>query len=223
MLKITAIPLFALAMTTSAFANDKVYVKGGIGINTISTSKFSNHDFDGKVTLKQAFPLVELGVGYYFTDTIRAEAVIDYYFLFRTRENSFDKDKDSCSILSKTKANAYMLNIYKDVFTYKSITPFVGAGIGLATLKEQASGHVLIARTQHDLNLPTSKKIHKKLAYKITAGADIKFDNSPLVAEVSYNYFNLGKHKNKSVGGINNVKNRNYAIHNITLGIRVGL
>jgi opacity protein-like surface antigen len=41
-----------------------------------------------------------------------------------------------------------------------------------------------------------------------------------IIGEVSYNYFNLGNNKRKIIGGLKNVGNRTYEIHNITLGMR---
>lgn len=212
-----------LVSSASAEEENNFYLKGGVGLNHINTVRFSNHDFEGKIKLANSFPLIELGVGYRVNESIRAELLLDYYFLFRTSETSTNPNNDIYKISSKTKANALMLNVYKDIFTIGHFTPFVGAGIGIATLKESASGYAV---SQEDNAHYSLDAIHGKtvnrFAYKLTIGTDVYLSNN-VTAEISYNYFNLGNNKSKIIGGIHNIGNRNYGIHNITLGIRFAI
>jgi len=210
-----------LTCAPSATAENKLYVKGAVGLNSIHTTKFSNHDFEGKVKLGDSFPLVELGIGYKLNESIRAELALDYYFLFRTNETSNNTDHDIFNVNSKTKANALMVNIYKDIAIVGRFVPFVGVGVGVSTLKESASGYVVSQEDNIHYSLDSPKeKIVKRFAYKLTLGTDIKLSED-ITCEVSYNYFNLGNNKAKIIGGIQNIGNRSYAIHNITLGVRV--
>jgi opacity protein-like surface antigen len=199
------------------------YLKGGVGLNNIKTTKFSNHDFEGRVKLSDSFPLIEAGIGYKFDNGIRLESVIDYYFLFRTLETSMDENTDIYKILGKTKADSLMFNIYKDIVTIGNFTPFIGGGIGVACLKESANGFVI---SQEDgISVPLDKTVSKKrktFAYKLTLGTDIKLSDT-ITGEISYNYFNLGNNKRKIIGGIANIGNRTYEVHNITLGMRFAL
>ena len=221
--------LIKLIATTSllfsglALADNKYYIKSGIGINQINTTKFSNHDFEGKIRLTNSFPLIELGVGSEITDSIRSELLFDYYFLFNTTETSFNPNKDQFKIAVKTKAESLMFNIYKDLLTIGKFTPFLGGGIGIATLKESGTGYAVSAEDNMHFPLEgASKKTFCKLAYKLTAGVDIKISKD-IIGEVSYNYFNLGNNKSRIIGGLKNIGNRSYAVHNVTAGLRFNL
>ena len=208
----------SLLFSEVAMADSKYYIKGGIGINHIHTVKFSNHDFEGKIRLTNSFPLIEGGIGYKLTDSIRAEILFDYYFLFHTAETSYNSNKDIFKILVTTKADSLMLNVYKDVLKLGKITPFIGGGVGITTLKEVGKGFALSAEDRVFVPLAKSqKKTFYKFAYKLTTGLDMKISETA-TAEISYNYFNLG-----NIGGLKNIGNRNYGVHNITAGLRFAI
>jgi opacity protein-like surface antigen len=210
-----------LLIPAISFANN-FYLKGGVGLNSIKTSKFSNHDFEGKIKLSDSFPLIEAGIGYKFDNGIRVESIIDYYFLFRTSEISTNSIKDTFKISGKTKADGLMFNIYKDITTISKFTPFIGGGIGIAHLKESAGGvyTLKLDNTTNDINKISKKR--NQFAYKLSVGTDVKLSDK-VTGEVAYNYFNFGNIKRKTIGGIQNVGNRTYEIHNITLGLRFAL
>lgn len=214
--------LASVAFVSTATAQSGFYLKGGVGLNNIKTAKFSNHDFEGKVKLSSSFPLIEAGIGYKFDNGIRLESVIDYYFLFKTSEVSINPNKDTFKISAKTKADSLMFNIYKDIVTIGNFTPFIGGGVGIGHLKESVGGYAI---SQDDNVIYPLEKVSKKrnqFDYKLTIGSDIKFSDT-ITGEVSYNYFNLGSNKRKVIGGIANIGNRTYEIHNITLGMRFAL
>jgi opacity protein-like surface antigen len=213
----------SLLFSEVAMADSKYYIKGGIGINHIHTVKFSNHDFEGKIRLTNSFPLIEGGIGCKLTDSIRAEILFDYYFLFHTAETSYNSNKDIFKILVTTKADSLMLNVYKDVLKLGKITPFIGGGVGITTLKEVGKGFALSAEDRVFVPLAKSqKKTFYKFAYKLTAGLDMKISETA-TAEISYNYFNLGNNKSRNIGGLKNIGNRNYGVHNITAGLRFAI
>jgi len=207
----------------AAHSSNKYYLKTGIGINHIHPTKFSNHDFEGKIILTNSFPLIELGIGYEFNESIRTELLFDYYFLFRTHETSFNPSKDTFKIAVTTKADSLMFNLYKDVLNIGKVSPFIGGGIGIATLKEVGTGYVVSLEDNIHYPLQSSKKkTFYKFAYKLTGGVDVKVSDITNV-EISYNYYNLGNNKSKIIGGIANIGNRNYGVHNVTLALRFKL
>lgn len=214
--------LAAISFVSTATAQSGFYLKGGVGLNNIKTAKFSNHDFEGRVKLSDSFPLIEAGIGYKFDNGIRVESVIDYYFLFRTSEISRNPNQDIFKISGKTKADSLMFNIYKDIVTINKFTPFVGGGIGLAHLKESAGGYAISRDDNVIYPLDKISKKRNQFAYKLTLGSDIKLSDN-INGEISYNYFNLGSNKRKIIGGIQNIGNRTYEIHNITLGMRFAI
>lgn len=213
------IALIALNLNNAVADNNfKNYVKGGIGLNYIRDNKFSNHELIGKMRLSDHFPLLEFGVGTYLTDDIRTDLVLDYYFIFKINEKSTSNLNDKYDINSNTKIDTVMLNLYKDVASYDKITHYVGVGIGYSRVKEIFKGK-MINEDDDVFNLPRSTKIYNKFAYKLATGIDVKV-NDTIKIDISYNYFNLGNNKTKLIGGVKNIGNRTYAIHNITFGIR---
>jgi opacity protein-like surface antigen len=207
--------LTTLALISNAKAENNFYLKGGMGLNDIKTKQFSNHDFEGKVKLSNSFPLIEAALGYKFINGIRIEALLDYYFLFSINELSRDSSKNTFQVAIKSKADSAMLNIYKDIVSIGTLTPFVGGGIGAAYFKEGASGYAI---SEDDTMIPL-ERINKKtynFAYKLTLGTDIKL-NDYTTAEISYNYFNLGKSKTI------NTSKYIYEIQNLTIGMRFEL
>jgi hypothetical protein len=211
-----------LTFIANTYADGSFYLKGGVGLNNIKTTKFSNHDFEGQVKLSDSFPLIEAGIGYKFDNGIKVESVIDYYFLFRTSEISRNPNQDIFKISGKTKADSLMFNIYKDIITIGNFTPFVGGGIGIGNLKESAGGYAISRDDNVIYPLDKISKKRNQFAYKLTIGSDIKLSNK-VTGEISYNYFNLGSNKRKIIGGIKNIGNRTYEIHNITLGMRFAI
>lgn len=214
--------LSILIFVSKANAHNGLYFKGGVGLNNINATNFSNHHFEGKIKLYDSFPLIESGIGYKFNNGIRLETVVDYYFLFRTSETSTNSNQDVFKIITKTKANSLMFNVYKDIITIGNFIPFIGGGIGAGHLKESAVGYAI---SQEDNVIFPLNRISKKrnhFAYKLTLGTDIKL-NDKITGEISYNYFNLGNCKRKIIGGVQNIGNRSYEIHNITIGMRFAI
>lgn len=207
--------------TAIADGNFKTYFKGGIGFNYIRDANFSNHELIGKMRLVNHFPLIEIGFGSYLTDDIRADMVLDYYFVFKINEKSTSKLANKYDIDSKTKIDTVMFNLYKDVASYGKTTHYVGAGIGYSRVKEIFKGK-MIDVDDNEFIFNKSTKIYNKFAYKLATGLDIKLNDITNI-DISYNYFNLGNNKTKLLGGIKNIGNRNYTIHNITFGVRVNI
>jgi opacity protein-like surface antigen len=113
-----------------------------------------------------------------------------------------------------------MLNGYKDIITVGRFTPFIGGGIGINSLKNKSSG----ALTDPDVEFlivlkPSSSPIVHQFVYKLTAGTDIKLNDS-ITSELSYNFFNLGNNRSSVSEGSDSIVKRNYYVHNITAGIR---
>ena len=206
--------LFINSTYGSALEKADYYFKGAVGLNHIYDNKFSNHDFIGKVKLVNRFPLLEVGIGISLPYEIRAEIVGDYYFVFKTRENATHYSSNKVGVNSKTKIDSVLLNVYKNIITYNNITHYVGGGVGVAQIKETAFVNI-----NDRVNLPSEKRKFNKLAYKLTTGIEFPVAGH-IKGDISYNYFNLGSNKIKNLGSIKNIGNRNYTIHNVTIGLR---
>ena len=212
--------IIALLLLSISFQTYAIhpYFKGAIGFNYIRDNKFSNHELVGKMKLADHFPLIEVSFGNYLSDDIRAELAFDYHFLFKVSEKSTGNNTDKYDITSKVKIDTLMLNLYKDIATYGKVTHYVGGGIGLSRIKERFKG-TMIDENDDEFIFEPSSKIYKKFAYKLVTGIEAKL-NDVIKLDISYNYFNLGGNKTKLLGGIKNIGNRVYAIHNVTFGMR---
>ncbi len=216
---IISVFLFINSIYADSLDKAKYYFKGAMGLNYIHDNKFSNHEFVGKVKLIDKFPLIEIGLGVELPYDMRAEIVGDYYFVFNTSERSTNKLNDKYTINSKTKIDSIMFNMYKKTITYNDITHYIGGGIGLAQINESTYGDITFSDDGSLFALDKQNKKFNRFAYKLATGIDFKVA-SYIKADISYNYFNLGTNRNRNIGGISNVGNRNYTIHNITIGLR---
>lgn len=219
--KLMIMALCLLPLGANAEEEQRLYLKFGTGLNTITPVKLTNDDYKGKLKLANNFPLMEAGVGYRLTDTIRTEIIFDYYFLFHSNETSVDKNNGNIfNIIHKTKINTLMLNGYKDIITVGRFTPFIGGGVGINDLKNKTGGTATDPEAEFLIALEPSsfKKVHQ-FVYKLTAGTDIKLSDS-ITGELSYNFFNLGDNRSSVSEGSDSIVKRNYYVHNVTAGIR---
>lgn len=215
--------LIVILLISSALGADKsqIYLKLGTGANRIVPVKIQNDQYNGKIKLDNAFPLLSVGIGSQLTEDLRAELVFDYYFMFNSNEVSTNTDNEVYKVNYKTKINTIMLNTYKDIVQFGRFTPFIGGGIGINSLKDKATGNVHFQEYNIALEPASSKRVHK-FVYKLTVGIDIKLYNN-INAELSYNYFNLGKNRPRVIDGVDSIVRRNYRVHNITASIRLSL
>lgn len=211
---------FVFTQSGAKAAENQFYLKGGTGLNTINPFQIRDDDYKGKIKVSHAFPLIELGAGYKLADGMRIEGVFDYYFLFYSKERASDLIGNKYAIESKTKAHAFFLNGYKDITNIGNFTPFVGGGIGISTLQEQASGYAvsILDDMHYPLDKVKSKRVNR-FAYKLTFGIDYAMSRD-YHSELSYNYMNLGYNKPKKLDGIDNMQHRRYGVHGIILGLR---
>ena len=209
-----------LIASTAYASENNLHAKIGTGLNQINPIVIQTNNLNGKIKLANKFPLVEAGIGYQLTDSIRTELVFDHYFLFFSEENSSNAFDDTFKVSYKTKISALMFNGYKNIITAGIFTPFIGGGVGISFLQDKATGSGKNSTNEvfEILDPVSSQQVHR-FAYKLTAGIDVKLtDNSTL--DLSYNYLNLGRNKPRILSGQNNMIARDYLLHNLTASIR---
>ncbi len=91
-----------------------------------------------------------------------------------------------------------MINVYYDIDTGTKFTPFVGAGIGIATNKSKT--HATLISTEESADWSSSRR---EFAWALGGGVSYALD-SHWSAEGSYRYIDLGRVSmgNKSVGQV---------------------
>ena len=212
-----------MSSTLTLADNNSFYIKGGLGLNHINSTTFASRDFEGKINLKNSFPVVESAIGYNITDSIKVELAFDYYFLFHTQEKSTNANNDIFLIQGKNKVDTLMINMYKDIATFGNVTPFFGGGIGTAFINIKNNGYgIPTDEPETKIALESLKSKHQKFVCKLTTGLDFKVSDSSNV-EISYNYFNFGKHIAKLSSNASSKGGNGYGVHNIMLGWRVKL
>lgn len=207
---------FMLVQANKVYANEGVYLKTSIGLNYIPKQKIKDNQLVGKLTLKQKFPVIGLGVGYELEDLWRVEMALDYYFLFTQTEKSMIEN-ENYNININTKISDLMINIYKGIGLTDKTNMFLGGGLGVSSIQDDATGYVKYDDNTYQVLEPSKGKHIYRFAYKLTAGIDYKLKEA-VTGEVSYNFYSLGKNKPQA-----NIINHKFNNHNLTLGVRFSL
>ena len=216
------------------------YLRGdvGVGINQISKLRSSfapgfvvdNPIFDSSSSLADS-TFIGAGVGYQFNNWLRADITGEYrtqadYRAIQSYGPTF------CPMVSgrcfdayhgKVGAAVFMANAYADLGTWAGITPYVGAGVGLAHLRfnnltdtsMQPAGGFGYAQNSSQTNF----------AWALMAGLGYNVTNN-LKLELGYRYLNMGKVNAPAITCLNTPacgyerQSFNLASHDIRLGFR---
>jgi len=208
------------------------YLRGDIGMTNQKVGSLFNVLY-GSVTsvdtVQKEFdssPLFGIGIGYQFNHWLRADVTGEY----RGSANfkGLDIVRAGVSIFTdEYRASKsewlFLANVYADLGTWWSLTPFVGVGVGMS--RNTIAGFL-------DVNTPflgvatgaTASKwnfawaIHAGLAYKVT---------SNFIVELAYRYVSLGDAMSGDLvtyTGVSTVNNpmefRNLTSHDFKLGVR---
>ena len=216
-------------VANNAYFNDSMlYIKGGTGlVMPIGKARIgSGYNLDKK--LKSNFQ-ASFGLGSTITDHIRTDIVFccigdfsyNSMFLSSLKGNMINESQ-------KIKIHTLMLGLYYDFSQSQKISPFIGAGIGVASIRPNSamsfsagSAYKVIKQGESSTNL----------AFGLTAGLSTKI-NKNIFLESWYQFSYLGKIKR--FRDINIYKNNslissyildfssNYHIneHSINIGIR---
>ena len=168
------------------------YGKGKADVEASAFGKRSSHVSDG-------IPGLALAFGAKISD-FRAEFAVQGHT--KLSDNVFDG-----YVKSKTQTYAGFLNAYYDIQTGTKLTPYIGAGIGLAHNKSSLSDDVL-----------KYSNSNWSFAWQLAAGLNYPLTDS-LVADLGYRYTDYGK---VNIVNENGVKYRvnDIQVHNVTLGLR---
>lgn len=209
--------IVVLMFNFTAYAGN-FYLKSTLGLNHISKNKFQNNIITSEIKLKSPFPVIGLGIGYNFDTLIRVETVFDYYFLVTQLEKS-RVSNNKFDIVLEAKISDLMLNIIKEKKLSETTNIFIGGGIGISFIKDNARGY----GDCQDIEYQLLQKVHGKniyrFAYKVTTGIDYQLQKG-IRGEIAYNFYNLGKNNPWESDNISNPSKRKFLIHNITMGLR---
>ena len=217
---ITAIlMLTSITASPSARAEEGMYLKLAEGLNHINKSYHKDSLYSGELKLKRFFPVVGFGVGYEFDNNLRIETMIDYYFLFSQRETSKLHNNDIKFHLNlDTKISDLVVNIHKGYRINDKLVHFVGVGAGISSIQDEGTGFMHSDGVQTVLAPAYGQHVYRP-TYRFIIGTQYEFHKG-INFELSYNYIMLGKNKPQKVEGVDNIRKRQFNVHNTTLGVR---
>jgi len=220
---ITAILILtSIASTLSARAEEGMYLKLAAGLNHINKSYHKDSLYSGELKLKRFFPVVGLGVGYEFEDNLRIETMIDYYFLFSQRETSkLHNDDVKFHLNLDTKISDLVVNIYKGYKINDKLVHYIGIGGGISSIQDEGTGFMQ-QDGLHTVLAPAYGKHVYRPTYRFMLGTSYELHKG-IKFELSYNYLMLGQNKPQKIEGVDNIRKRQFNVHNTTLGIRFSL
>ena len=159
-----------------------------------------------------------IGIGYRFSPLFRADVTVDHRFDTRFKGLPSDAGIATGSISDRGRfqSSTLMVNAYADLGTYKGLTPYLGAGIGVAR-------NILGGYTRTDLALGTVERLAGEddydLAWALMAGVGYKLSNG-FTLDLGYRYVSLGDVKTRGYDGGAGADVESIGSHEVRLGVR---
>jgi len=201
------------------------YLRGDVGYVNYTKPKdlgfglAASQPLDGE-RLEQAVS-IGAGVGYAFTNGLRADVTVDHRFGAQisgtrpigTYANGYVRDQ------ADFESTSALLNGYVDFGTFAGITPYVGAGIGVA-------GNRLtnISREAYVAGLPAGSAVLQphttyNLAWALMAGTAVNL-GSGFALDLGYRYIHLGDARTKIDGPGDGISTDAIRAHEFRVGAR---
>jgi opacity protein-like surface antigen len=215
------------------------YLRGDIGMTNQMVRSLDNVLFATTANLVihdknfEAGMLFGLGVGYRHNSWFRWDLTGEYRGEagFHGFDTWFDGTDDRFNNYTAKKSEwVLMWNAYLDLGTWKGITPFVGAGIGVSRIGIHSFRDAGIAETTLLPTLAYADSAYKwNFAWALHAG--LAYNVTPdFTIELAYRYIHLGDGKSGDIiafDGTNTINNpmhfKGISSHDVKLGVRWAL
>lgn len=181
-----------------------IYLKGYIGqantdVGNIYTPGFDTNTFTVYHKDIKSSPLFGIGVGWRARHWLRFDGTFEYRGDAAFFANDSYPDNGSGAGTNEYTADVKswlgLANVYWDIYNWCGITPYVGAGIGWATISVEGLKDI---NTVQGATWYGADKTTTNFAWALYAGASIEL--SPQVAlDLSYRYADLGNAKSGTV------------------------
>lgn len=161
------------------------------------------------------------GIGYQLTNWLRADATIDHRFgaelsgtrPFPTYDLGYVRDQ------ADVESTSYLLNAYVDLGYWSGVTPYLGAGIGLASNRFTNIRREFYALGQPaGTGFPTPHTTNN-LAWALMAGVAVDV-GSGFKIDLGYRYTHLGDARTRIDGPGAGIRTDDLKTHEIRLGAR---
>jgi opacity protein-like surface antigen len=180
------------------------YLRGDIGITNQSTKRLTNAYYDTPGAWPVEFlhkgfassPFIGVGVGYAFNNWLRVDVTGEYRS--KASFSALDRYGPDLAVFSPLNGTNYytakkhewvgLVNAYLDLGTWHGITPFVGAGIGVAkvTIADFTDTNTVQGAVW---SAPSASRTN--LAWALYAGAAVDVTDR-LKFELAYRYLRIG-------------------------------
>lgn len=209
LLAVTVLAAVTTSLTVAQAQDFQQYVSAKAVLNHVN-NKFEVDSDDAKKSKNVGGFRIAYGAIFPAGDNnVRAEIEYGYNGKVKLNESWTDED-ESISAHSNTKSQAVMLNGYFDFNTGTAFTPYVGAGLGYARLKNTFS----LKGDGLDGSISKSKG---NFAWQVGAGVSYAV-NSNVDIDLAYRFMDYGKVKHDLGDGDNlKVKQRG---NEFSLGVR---
>jgi opacity protein-like surface antigen len=225
-------PPIEVAPAVCATCGGPWYLKGFVGaanpeVDKIHSELFKTNDFTVYHEDIKSTPLFGLGFGYEFNNWLRFDITGEY----RGKSTFLAQDSYPGGVGFTGGTNEYtadieswigLANMYIDLGTYHCVTPYIGAGLGFASID------VLGLK---DVNVPNNSVFYAadntetNFAWAVYAG--LAYDVTPAVTiDLSYRYTDLGDAQSGKVTAFDNssfyngVEIEDITSHDLMVGVR---
>ena len=192
----------AISLTTQA---DSFYIKAGGGVNMMSKHKGRVQTYKSKTA-----SLAEIGIGHNMSDNFRTDLTLTHYFTPEHKASTLIQNRPN-KLSGKLKAdiNSLMVNVYVDPFSdIKSVKPFIGLGVGIATVKQKYSYQISSATGEILKTTSGSTKQANNFSYSFVIGIHRTVTDT-IIGELSYSWNDFGKTKSRNNGPRTHYKGQN--------------
>ncbi len=210
------------------------YIRGDIGMTNQAVNKLDNVLYATATDLRvidknfESGMLFGVGFGYKWNSWLRLDVTGEYRGEtgFHGMDVYTDGGPRFNNYTAKKSEWLYLANIYADLGTWGGITPFIGAGIGLARIGIHSFrdagidgfGAPTLAYAESDYKWNVAYALHAGFAYEVSKN---------LTLEMAYRYVYLGHGQSGDIiayDGTNTIRNpmifRDIDSHDLKLGIR---
>ena len=194
--------VFVLLLSSTVFAADGVYVGGNIGLSILHDSDLTEPGTILETEFDPGFDVNGI-IGFYAADQVRVEAELAY------RSNDVDSLHSAGTDIAgvgEASALSLLANVFYDIKTGSAVTPYLGGGIGFATIefKDITGGGIMTGSADDTV-----------FAYQLGFGIGYEI-NENTTLDIGYRYFAT---TNPNL----NETDAEYASSNFMIGIRVAL
>jgi len=183
--------LLPLISVNDAYSADyKVYVKGNVGyLDAIPKAKTS-YFYQAEKKLKPTYQ-ASIGAGLVFKDKIRTDLTFSHFGDLKYKSSVPTLSGKIVDEVQKIRVNTFMLSAYYDFLHEQTVSPFVGAGVGIANIRPTNAVQTSATSTATVINRMSNTN---NAAFAVSAGANVKVQKN-LFLEVGYQFTYLGKLK----------------------------